>query len=88
MSVGGKAAAAALVCAAVVAGVILLWSAPDTAPTAPTSDRIKASAQARPDASLKEGRTTRQVIRESGKTPSDELCQMSAYGLSSPVAYG
>ncbi|WP_181446657.1 hypothetical protein [Streptomyces sp. NTH33] len=56
--------------------MILLWPAPDTAPTAPTSDQIKASARARLDASLKEGRTTRQVMLESGKTPSDELCQI------------
>ncbi|WP_143626274.1 hypothetical protein [Streptomyces viridosporus] len=55
MSIRGKAAAAALVCAAVVVGVILLWPAPDTALT---SDQIKASAQARPDASLKQGRTS------------------------------
>ncbi|MFE4421287.1 hypothetical protein [Streptomyces sp. NPDC056817] len=55
--------------------MILLWPAPDTAPTAPTSDQIKASAQARLDASLQEGRTTRQVIEDSDMEPSDELCQ-------------
>jgi hypothetical protein len=72
MSIRGKVVAAALVCAAVVAGVILLWPAPDTAPT---SDQIKASAQARLEASLDEGRTYRQVLLDDGMEPSDELCQ-------------
>ncbi|MEU1595111.1 hypothetical protein ABZ468_20090 [Streptomyces sp. NPDC005708] len=57
MSIRGKVVASALVRAAAVAGVILLWPAPDAAPTAPTSDQIKVSAQARLDAPLKAGRT-------------------------------
>ncbi|MFE9313341.1 hypothetical protein ACIQCF_38885 [Streptomyces sp. NPDC088353] len=44
-------------------------------PAAPTSEQIKASAQARLDASLDEGRTYWQVILDSGQEPSDELCQ-------------
>ncbi|MEU6010861.1 hypothetical protein [Streptomyces sp. NPDC047453] len=75
MSIRGKVAAAALVCAAVVVGVILLRPTSDTAPTAPTSDQIKASAQARLDASLQEVRTTWPVIEDDGKTRSDALCQ-------------
>ncbi|MGW2695751.1 hypothetical protein [Streptomyces sp. NPDC001296] len=61
----GKVAAAALVCAAVVADVILLRPASHTAPAAPTSDQIKASAQARLDHSLDAGRTARTNLRAS-----------------------
>ncbi|MFF4504807.1 hypothetical protein [Streptomyces sp. NPDC001401] len=75
MSIRGKVAAASIVCAAVVAGLILLWPASNAAPAAPTSEQIKASAQARLDAALKAGREARQVMLETGKTPSDELCQ-------------
>ncbi|MCX4858369.1 hypothetical protein [Streptomyces canus] len=75
MSIRGRVAAAALVCAAVVAGVILLWPTPDAEPAAPTSDQIKASAQARLDASLSAGRTVRQQIEASGRTPDDATCQ-------------
>ncbi|WP_330306208.1 MULTISPECIES: hypothetical protein [unclassified Streptomyces] len=75
MSIRGKVAAAALVCAAGIAGVILLWPEPDAAPAQPTSDEIKAAAQARLDASLKAGRTARQAMEETGKWPSEELCQ-------------
>ncbi|MGW0422421.1 hypothetical protein [Streptomyces sp. NPDC003015] len=60
-------------CAAVVASVILLWPTPDAAAAAPTSDQIKASAQARLDASLSAGRAARQQIQAAGKTPDDAM---------------
>ena len=66
---------AAVVCAAVVAGVILLWPGSSQAPAAPTSDQIKASAQARLDASEKAGRTARENLRATGKTPDEAQCQ-------------
>jgi len=66
MSIRGKVAVAAVVCAAVVTGVILLW---------PTSDQIKASAQARLDASEKAGRTARENLRATGKMPDEAQCQ-------------
>ncbi|MFF3378172.1 hypothetical protein ACFYXF_35115 [Streptomyces sp. NPDC002680] len=75
MSIRGKVAVAAVICAAVVASVILLWPASPSAPVEPTSEQIKASAQARLDASLKAGRTTRESIQAVGKTPDDEECQ-------------
>ncbi|MGI5143697.1 MULTISPECIES: hypothetical protein [unclassified Streptomyces] len=75
MLIRGKVAVAGTACAAVVAGVVLLWPGSNSAPAAPTSDQIKASAQARLDASLKAGRTVRQVMVDTGKTPSEELCQ-------------
>ncbi|MFJ1529758.1 hypothetical protein ACIOFV_15245 [Streptomyces mirabilis] len=75
MSIRGKVAAAALVCTAVVAGVILLWPASHGAPAAPTSDQIKASAQARLDGSLKAGRAARANLQALGKTPDDAQCQ-------------
>ncbi|MFF3406717.1 hypothetical protein ACFYW8_10955 [Streptomyces sp. NPDC002742] len=71
----GKVAAAAVVCAAVVAGAVLLWPTSDEAPATPTSDQIKASAQARLDASLKAGRAARANIRAVGKTPNGKQCQ-------------
>ena len=64
-----------VVCAAAVASVILMWPSADAAPKPPTSDQIKASAQAALDQSLGEGRTARQVITGKGYSPSDELCQ-------------
>lgn len=64
-----------VVCAAAVAGVVLMWPSADAAPKPPTSDQIKASAQAELDHSLGEGRTARQVITAKGYAPSDELCQ-------------
>ncbi|WP_073949130.1 hypothetical protein [Streptomyces kebangsaanensis] len=65
-----------MACAAVTAGVVWLWPHPDAShPKPPTDARIKASAQARLDASLDEGRTYRQVLLDDGMEPSDELCQ-------------
>jgi uncharacterized protein YkwD len=55
--------------------VILLWPASHSGPAAPTSEQIKASAQARLDASLNAGRAARENIRAVGKTPGDEQCQ-------------
>ncbi|MEU6318149.1 hypothetical protein [Streptomyces sp. NPDC047009] len=70
MSIRGKAAAAAA-----VAGVILLLSGCSSAPAAPTSDQIKASAQARLDASMESGRYAQENIRAVGGTPGDATCQ-------------
>ncbi|MGW9032606.1 hypothetical protein ACWGQ5_53450 [Streptomyces sp. NPDC055722] len=70
MSIRGKVAATAA-----VAGVILLLSGCSSASAAPTSDQIKASAQARLDASLKAGRAARENIQALGKTPDDAQCQ-------------
>ncbi|MFD7769827.1 hypothetical protein [Streptomyces sp. NPDC059787] len=75
MSTRGKAVATAIVCAASVVGTILLWPASHSAPAAPTSEQIKASAQARLDMSLEAGRTAREMIRATGQTPGDESCQ-------------
>lgn len=75
MTIRGKVIAAALVLAAAVTGAILLWPTGKDTPAAPTSEQIKASAQARLDASLLEGRKTQQVIVDKGHTPSDDLCQ-------------
>ncbi|MFH8772058.1 hypothetical protein [Streptomyces sp. NPDC017958] len=75
MSIRGKVAVAAVVCVAVVAGVILLWPGSKSAPAAPTSDQIKASAQARLDSSQKAGREARANIQAIGKTPDDESCK-------------
>ncbi|WP_073947635.1 hypothetical protein [Streptomyces kebangsaanensis] len=74
MTIKGIIGAAGIACAAVTAGVIWLWPHPD-APKPPTSEEIKASAQARLDASLDEGRTYRQVLLDDDMEPSDELCQ-------------
>lgn len=84
MSTRGKAATATLVCGAVVAGTILLWPASNEAPAAPTSDQIKASAQARLDDSLKAGRAARANIRAMGKTPDDQQCQAGWDNLLDP----
>ncbi|MGW1622278.1 hypothetical protein [Streptomyces sp. NPDC002172] len=70
MSIRGKATAAA-----VTAGVILLLSGCSSAPAAPTSDQIKASAQARLDASEDAGRTARENLRATGKTPDETQCK-------------
>ncbi|MGW2700804.1 hypothetical protein [Streptomyces sp. NPDC001340] len=75
MSIRGKVGVAVVVCAAVVAGVIMLWPASHSAPAKPTSEQIQASAQARLNTSLKAGRTARANIRATGKTPDDEHCQ-------------
>jgi len=75
MTIRGKVAAAALVLAAAVASGVLLWPTGKDTPAAPTSEQIKASAQARLDASLLEGRKVQLAIVETGQTPSDELCQ-------------
>ncbi|MGW5587098.1 hypothetical protein [Streptomyces sp. NPDC003857] len=70
MSIRGKVAATAA-----VAGVILLLPGCNSAPAAPTSDQIKASAQARLDASLEGGRYWRTNLRALGQTPGDATCQ-------------
>jgi hypothetical protein len=79
MKIRGKVAAVALVLGAAVAGAVLLWPTGKDTPAAPTheqiSEQIKASAGARLDASLQEGRTARQVIVDKGYAPSNELCQ-------------
>jgi hypothetical protein len=75
MMTRGKITAAGVVCAAAVTGVVLMWPSADAAPKPPTSDQIRASAQAALDHSLGEGRTARQVITGKGYSPSDELCQ-------------
>jgi hypothetical protein len=75
MSTRGKVAAAAVVCAVVVASTILLWPTSDEAPAAPTSDQIRASAQARLDTSLKAGRAAGANIRALGNAPDDEQCR-------------
>lgn len=75
MMTRGKITAGAVVCAAAVAGVVLMWPSADAASQPPTSNQIKASAQAALDHSLSEGRTARQVIVGKGYSPSDELCQ-------------
>ncbi|MGW1157749.1 hypothetical protein ACWD48_05885 [Streptomyces sp. NPDC002519] len=74
MKIRGIVAAAVLVGAAVVVGaVVLLW--PTAKPAhQPTSDEIKASAQASLDASTLEGRKMRLAILNLGQTPSQELC--------------
>ncbi|MCT9003571.1 hypothetical protein [Streptomyces rhizosphaerihabitans] len=71
----GKVATATLVCGAVVASAILLWPASNKAPAEPTSEQIKASAQARLDSSLKAGRDERANILAVGKTPDEVQCQ-------------
>ncbi|MER6957406.1 hypothetical protein [Streptomyces sp. NPDC000618] len=55
--------------ASVVVGLILLWPASPSAPAEPTSEQIKASAQACLDDSLRAGRTAAESIRAVGKTP-------------------
>ncbi len=65
---------AALICV-VVGGGVLLWPGSDEAPTAPTSQQIKASAQARLDASTDAGRVARANLKATAKTPSEETCQ-------------
>ncbi|MFB7323428.1 hypothetical protein [Streptomyces sp. NPDC056190] len=76
MTIKGILGAAGVACAAVTTGLILLWphpDAPDIKP--PTDEQIKASAGARLDASLDEGRTYRQVLLDDGMEPNDESCQ-------------
>ncbi|MEU4094459.1 hypothetical protein [Streptomyces sp. NPDC026673] len=70
MSIRGKVAAAT-----VVAGVVLLLPGCSSTPAAPTSDQIKASAQARLDASVEDGRYWRANLRAMGQTPGEETCQ-------------
>ncbi|MFK0106410.1 hypothetical protein [Streptomyces sp. NPDC091217] len=41
----------------------------------PTSDQIKASAQARLDASTEAGRVARANLKATAKTPGEETCQ-------------
>ncbi|MGW1027925.1 hypothetical protein ACWD4J_30285 [Streptomyces sp. NPDC002577] len=71
MTIRGKVTAA-LVCALTAS---TLLSACSNTPKPPTSEEIKASAQARVDASLKAGREAREIAVDSAYTPSDELCQ-------------
>ncbi|MET9410220.1 hypothetical protein ABZX90_31350 [Streptomyces sp. NPDC002935] len=75
MSTRGNVAAAAVGCAVVVTSTILLWPTSNQPPAAPTSDQIKASAQARLDASLKAGHAARANIWAVGKTPNGKQCQ-------------
>lgn len=53
----------------------MLWPSSSSAPAEPTSEQIKASAQARLDVSLKAGRIARENIRAAGKKPDGEQCQ-------------
>ena len=75
MGTRGKLTAVAGVLAAAVVAVVLLWPGGSSKPPAPTSDEIKASAQARLDASLLAGRKEQLAILATGETPSDDLCQ-------------
>ncbi|MCW2874163.1 hypothetical protein [Actinacidiphila oryziradicis] len=75
MEIRGKVAAVALVLGAAVAAAVLLWPTPAAPTHEQISEQIKASAQARLDASLLEGRKAQLAIVETGQTPSDELCQ-------------
>ncbi|MCZ1001141.1 hypothetical protein O1M63_28805 [Streptomyces mirabilis] len=75
MTIRGKVAVAALVCAAGIAAAVLAWPTAKPAPGPPTSDEIKASAQAALDSSKQAGREAQQVILGKGYTPSEELCQ-------------
>lgn len=68
----GKIAAAGVTLVAAVTGAVLLWP---TGKSTPTSDEIKASAQARLDASLLAGRKEQLAILAAGQTPDDALCQ-------------
>lgn len=79
MTTRGKVAAAALVVGAVVATVVLLWTAGKDTSAAPThkqtSEQIKASAQAYENASLLDGRKAQLAILNLEETPSEELCK-------------
>ncbi|MEU6318156.1 hypothetical protein [Streptomyces sp. NPDC047009] len=75
MQIRGKVAAAALACAAVVAGVILLWPDSSQAPAAPTSEQVKASAQAREVASVEARRIARENLRATAKSLDDDSCK-------------
>ncbi|MDX2849335.1 hypothetical protein PV342_12870 [Streptomyces sp. PA03-3a] len=70
MSIRGKVAAATA-----IASVVLLLPGCSSTPAAPTSDQIKASAQARLDASVEDGRYWRANLRATGQNPGDETCQ-------------
>ncbi|MFJ3248494.1 hypothetical protein [Streptomyces sp. NPDC086782] len=72
MKIRGKVATVAA-----VGDVMLLLPGCSSAPAAPTSDQIKASAQARLDASLEDGRYWRANLRAMGQTPGEETCQAS-----------
>ncbi|MGW0952817.1 hypothetical protein [Streptomyces sp. NPDC002545] len=76
MTIKGILGAAGVACAAVTAGLIWLWPHPDAPDTKPPTDaQIKASAQARLDASVDEGRTYRQVLLDGEQEPNDVTCQ-------------
>jgi hypothetical protein len=71
MSIRGKVAAATA-----TAGVIpLLAGCSSSAPAEPTSEQIKASAQARLDASRDAARVARANLKATGKTPDETQCQ-------------
>ncbi|MEU3340440.1 hypothetical protein [Streptomyces sp. NPDC006668] len=71
MSIRGNVAAAA-----VTTGVILLLAGcSSAAPAVPTSEQVKASAQARLDASRDAGRVARANLKAVGKTPDETQCQ-------------
>ncbi|WP_329317921.1 hypothetical protein [Streptomyces sp. NBC_01262] len=60
---------------AVAGGIAwLAWPNGNTSPAEPDSAEIKASAQARIDASVTAGRKLRLAILQAGQTPSQELC--------------
>ncbi len=61
--------------AATAGGILLLAGCSSSAPTAPTSDQVKASAQARLDASTEAGRAARANLQATAKTPGEETCQ-------------
>ena len=66
MTTWGRSTLAALTCA----GVALLGACTSSTPKHPTSDQIKASAQAALDKSLQAGRGTRATIQAKGYDPS------------------
>jgi hypothetical protein len=75
MTIRGKVTAVAVALGAAIVTAVLLWPTGGTAHRPPTSDEIKASAQARLDASLPAGRAARANIQALGKTPDDATCQ-------------
>ncbi|WP_127357250.1 hypothetical protein [Actinacidiphila soli] len=75
MKIRGKVAAVALVLGAAVAAAVVLWPTPAAPTHEQISEQIRASADARAQASLLEGRKAQLAILETGQTPSDELCQ-------------
>ncbi|REE61406.1 putative ribosomally synthesized peptide with SipW-like signal peptide [Streptomyces sp. 3212.3] len=74
MKIGGIIAAAAVLVAA-AAGVTTwaLWSS-DHSTAQPTSEQIKASAQAHIDRSIQDGRKAQYAILQLKQTPTTELC--------------